>query len=86
MDVGVREFKQHLSDYLDRAAAGEVIRVTDRGRPKVLVSPLSGTGRLHLGYNEGWIRAPRTSDGLMPAERFPSSLRITDVLADDRGE
>ena len=86
MDVGVRELKQHLSDYLDRAAAGEVIRVTDRGHPKVLISPLAGSGRLQLGFDEGWIREPRTSAGLAPTARFRSSLRVVDVLADDHGE
>jgi len=34
MDVGVHELKQHLSEYLERAARGEAIRVTDRGVPK----------------------------------------------------
>lgn len=35
MNVGVRELKQHLSEFLDRAAAGEVVTITDRGVPKV---------------------------------------------------
>ena len=33
MDVAVRELKAKLSAYLERAAAGEMITVTDRGRP-----------------------------------------------------
>jgi len=33
MDVAVRELKAKLSAYLQRAAAGEMITVTDRGRP-----------------------------------------------------
>jgi prevent-host-death family protein len=32
MDVGIRELKQHLSEYVDRVERGEVIRITDRGR------------------------------------------------------
>ncbi len=31
MHMGVRELKQRLSEYLDRAERGEIIRVTDRG-------------------------------------------------------
>lgn len=31
--VGVRELKAHLSQYLDRARAGEEITVTEHGRP-----------------------------------------------------
>ena len=38
-DVGVRELKQRLSEYLDRAERGELVRVTERGRPKALLGP-----------------------------------------------
>jgi prevent-host-death family protein len=37
MDVGVRTLKQHVSEYLERAARGETIRVTDRGQPKAIL-------------------------------------------------
>jgi prevent-host-death family protein len=88
MDIGVRELKQHLSDYLDRVAAGEIIRVTDRGLPKVLITPLVSNGHLERGIEEGWIREPQTGAmGLLGSvERFRSSSRVLDVLADDRGE
>ncbi|MGE3329224.1 MAG: type II toxin-antitoxin system Phd/YefM family antitoxin, partial [Acidimicrobiia bacterium] len=36
MNVGVRELKQGLSEYLDRVAGGEILTVTDRGTPKAL--------------------------------------------------
>ncbi len=39
MDVGIRELKGSLSSYLRRAAAGERIRVTDRGKPIVELVP-----------------------------------------------
>lgn len=35
MNVGIRELEAKLSEYLSRAAAGEEIIVTDRGRPIV---------------------------------------------------
>ena len=35
--VGVRELKAHLSDYLERAANGEDITVTRRGKPTVVI-------------------------------------------------
>jgi len=41
----VRELKQKLSEYLDRAERGEVLRVTDRGRPKAVLGPLPGRAR-----------------------------------------
>lgn len=37
--VGVRELKNRLSEFLRRAADGERITVTDRGRPVAVLAP-----------------------------------------------
>jgi prevent-host-death family protein len=84
-DVGVRELKQRLSEYLDRAERGELLRVTDRGRPKALLGPLPGRARVEQGIAEGWITAG-SGARLRPIRRVKSSSRILDVLAEDRGE
>jgi prevent-host-death family protein len=84
-DVGVRELKQRLSEYLDRAERGELVRVTDRGRPKALLGPLPGRARVEQGMAEGWITAG-SSSGLRPVRRVKSRGRVLDVLAEDRGE
>lgn len=83
MDVGVRELKQRLSEYLDRAERGEVIRVTDRGRPKAVLAPLPGRDRLEEGVAEGWI-SPGSGAALVPARRVRGRRRVVDVLAEDR--
>ena len=84
MDVGVRELKAHLSEYLARAAAGEVITVTDRGRPTALLTPVP-RARLDEGVEEGWI-TPATRRGLGPVRRHRSEGSAAAVLADDRGD
>jgi prevent-host-death family protein len=84
-DVGIRELKQHLSEYLDRAERGEVLRVTDRGRPKALLGPVPGRARIEDGIRAGWI-TPGTGSPLGPARRAKGSRRVLDVLAEDRGE
>lgn len=38
--VGVRELREQLSTYLDRARNGETIEVTDRGTPIAVLMPL----------------------------------------------
>jgi prevent-host-death family protein len=87
MEVGIRELKQHLSDYLDRAERGQVITITERGRPKLLLVPLPGGGdRLADGIEEGWITPAAQPGSLTPAKRAPATARITDVLDRDRGE
>lgn len=42
--VGVRELKNHLSEYLKRASEGERVLVTDRGRPFAVISAPGDTG------------------------------------------
>jgi prevent-host-death family protein len=84
-DVGVRELKQRLSEYLDRAERGELVRVTDRGRPKAMLGPLPGRARIEQGTAEGWIKAG-SGAGLRRVPRARSSRRVLDVLAEDRGE
>ena len=85
MDVGVRELKQHLSEYLERAAQGETIRVTDRGQPKAILGPVPGRGRLALGVAEGWIRDAEEAEPVA-VPRVKAVRAIADVLGEDRDE
>ena len=83
MDVGIRELKQRLSEYLDRVARGEVIRVTDRGQPKALISPIPSRSAIERGIEEGWLKegeqvAPQS------VKRVHSPHRVLDPLREDR--
>jgi prevent-host-death family protein len=83
-DVGVRELKARLSEYLDRAARGEIIRVTDRGQPKAMLAPLPGHSRVEEGIAAGWIRAAKDRPS-GPWRRFRASKRVADLVDEDRG-
>ena len=85
--VGIRELKAKLSHYLDRAAAGETIVVTDRGRAKVEIRKLSVEERIQQGIEEGWIR-PGRPGGLTLRERprFKGRMTIAEAMAEDREE
>lgn len=85
MDVGVRELKTKLSAFLERAAAGEVITVTDRGRPVATLGPPLGAVDLSAAVEAGWVTPP-TSSGLQPVRRYRAAGRVLDALAEDRGE
>lgn len=52
--VGVRELKGKLSEYLERAAAGETIVVTRRGKPVAEIRAVSVDERIRRGVREGW--------------------------------
>lgn len=86
MDVGVRELKQHLSEYLRRVADGETIRVTDRGVPVAMITAVAGTDPLAAGVKEGWIRPPLVEGSVGGHTRARAARRVLDVLAEDRGE
>lgn len=84
MDVGVRELKSRLSEYLSRAARGEDIVVTDRGRPVARLVPYSAGSAVEQGIAEGWIDPPRRA-GLADVERHQSPVPVLDALDEDRG-
>ena len=42
-DLGIRALKQNASAVVARAAAGESITITDRGRPVARLTPLEAT-------------------------------------------
>ena len=84
MNVGVRELKAKLSEYLGRAAAGESVIVTDRGTPIVRLVAIDGGSAVQRGIDEGWIDPPRRT-GLDPIEPYLSKRSTLDVLDEDRG-
>jgi len=88
MDIGVRELKRALSEYLDRAAKGERITVTNRGRPKALLTPLPGGDNVERGIAEGWITPPHTpgTPPPPPPRRFSAPVTVRDMIDEDRAD
>ena len=84
MTVGIRELKAKLSEYVSRAANGEQIVVTDRGRPVARLVGLEGASMIERGVEEGWI-TPASRTHLSPTQRFVAPRSIADVLDEDRG-
>ena len=85
MDIGVRELKSKLSAAIERAAAGEVITVTDRGRPVAVLGPPLGFVDLNSAVEQGWL-TPASTTGLRPARRYTARMPILDALSEDRSE
>jgi prevent-host-death family protein len=52
---GIRSLKQNASKVVARAAAGEIVTITDRGRPVALLTPIPA-GRLAALVNAGRAR------------------------------
>lgn len=39
VDINIAEAKAHLSELVERAAAGEIVRITKRGKPMAMLGP-----------------------------------------------
>ena len=86
--VGIRELKAKLSEYLERAAGGETIVVTDRGKAKAEIRRLSADERIQQGIREGWIKPGRPGgiDTTRERTRFKGKMTVEELIAEDRGE
>ncbi|MHB8620246.1 MAG: type II toxin-antitoxin system Phd/YefM family antitoxin [Chloroflexota bacterium] len=94
MEVGIRELKEHTSAVVRRAAAGETIDVTDRGRPVARLVPLRGDkdwwdrmiaeGRVVPAKCDlAQVLADTPPTPLMPGERSPFEA-LLELRADER--
>lgn len=84
MNVGIRELKARLSEYVRKAAGGEQILVTDRGKPVARLEGIGGSSMVETGIAEGWITPPARS-GLTPAVYYKASRSTMEVIDEDRG-
>jgi prevent-host-death family protein len=88
--VGIRELKARLSYYLERAAAGETIVVTERGKAKAEIRQLSVEERIQeriqRGIEEGWIRPGRGGLPFREPLRLKGRMTIAEAMAEDREE
>ena len=84
MTVGIRELKAKLSEYVRRAANGEQIVISDRGRPVAHLVGLGSVSTIERGIEEGWI-TPASRTRLEPVKRFSAPSSTVEVLDEDRG-
>jgi prevent-host-death family protein len=83
MEVGIRELKQRLSEYVERAARGEVVTITDRGRPKAVLMGIRQEQAVARGIREGWL-CPGEEVRPAPVQRVRSRKRALELLREDR--
>lgn len=87
VEVGVRELRENLAEWLDRASAGEEILVTERGSPKVLITAAAGESLLERLIREGRVTPPRRRDRVTLPPRIPvEGSPVTDEILRERRE
>ena len=88
--VGIRVFKDHLSQYVARVRKGAVIVVTDHGVPVARLSPADGgpnATELHVLAEEmGVSWAGGKPQGLRDAPGLLESRSLARAIAEDRSE
>jgi prevent-host-death family protein len=84
VEVGVREFRESLSEWLDRAAAGEDVVVTERGKPKVRLTAATGEHIIEQLVREGRARAATRPRGPLLPPIPVKGNPVTDALLAQR--
>ena len=84
--VGIRELRENLRRYLQRAAGGDAFEVTEFGRPIARLGPLPDRGgRLVRLVADGRVTpARRRPDQLPPARAVGSPTSATEALLAER--
>jgi prevent-host-death family protein len=86
MEVGVRDLKARLSEYLGRVERGEVINVTSRGRAIAQLVPIPGKGNVERGLAEGWItrEEDRSPQPVVRQRPLSGTRTTTELIREDR--
>ena len=86
VEVGVRELRENLAEWLDRAAAGEEILVTERGKPKAMLT--AAETAFDRMVREGRITAATGVRRPLPPpmEAQPGAPTLSDFLMWSRGK
>ncbi len=85
--VGIRALKQNASQVVARAAAGEVVTITDRGRPVAQLVPVPG-GPVAALIVSGRVRLAKGSLAALGAPSGTGSGKpmLSEVVSAMRGE
>ena len=81
-EVGIRALKQNASAVVAGVAGGEIVTITDRGRPVAQIIPIL-TSSLQLMIDSGLARVPSRDIGDLPAPEAGPSLSAELALMRD---
>jgi prevent-host-death family protein len=89
--VGLKTLKNKLSEYVRRAASGETVVITDRGRVVAEIVPprREPESVIERGIREGWIRpAKRGANWPPPRKPIPGLTleQLMEELDQDRAD
>ncbi len=83
-EAGIRELRDHLSQYLDRVRAGEELTVTDRGTAIARLMPIKWPRPFDRLVAEGLIQRAPQSRRERQRTRPRMAGTVSDLVADQR--
>ena len=83
MEVGIRQLRDHLSQYIQQVEAGHEVVVTDRGRAVARVVPINGMRAIDRLIAEGLV-TPAVSGKRRARRRTKTVGTVSDLVADQR--
>jgi len=84
MNIGIRELKAKLSEYLSQVADGEEFVITDRGIPVAKLVAYVSINSIELGIEQGWIEPAKLRELPVDSQRFHAAESVPKVLEEDR--
>ncbi|HEY3844931.1 MAG TPA: type II toxin-antitoxin system prevent-host-death family antitoxin [Acidimicrobiales bacterium] len=84
MEVGIRELRSNLSDFLDRVREGDEIVVTDRGSAVARIVPIAGGRALDRLVANGLVMPAANPTRSRPKRRVRAKGSVSDLVADQR--
>jgi prevent-host-death family protein len=84
MEVGVRELRGRLSDYLARVRDGQEVVVTERGMAVARIVPIAGGRALDKAVADGLVSPAPQRARTRPTRRTPSRSPVSDLVAEQR--
>ena len=82
--VGVRQFRNQMAEWLDRVRSGEEFVITERGVPVARVSPAGRSAGLQRLIDEGLVTPPKRPK--RPSNAYPTVTpkgSVTDLFLEE---
>jgi prevent-host-death family protein len=84
MEVGIRELRGRLRDYLALVREGVEVVVTDRGTPFARIVALEGSRTLDRAIAEGLVTPAAQPKRTRPPRRVKSRGSVSDLIGEQR--
>lgn len=88
IEKGVKEVRDHFTEYLKKVRKGEEIVVTERGKPVALLTPFHRPDeideRLHIAATRGLVRLPDGGGVPMHKKIKLTGKSLTELILEER--